>query len=75
MVLTVCSLCGLGSIPSHGRVFKGFTMADQTQSTRPEQVWQEMAQSPLNGMKKNNGHRGGRPMSNQGQTIALTKTS
>jgi len=52
MVLTVCSLCGLGSIPSHGRVFKGFTMADQTQSTRPEQVWQEMAQSPLIGMKK-----------------------
>jgi len=35
-------------MPSHGGVFQGFSLPDQTLRIRPEPVRQKMAQSPLN---------------------------
>ena len=47
--LTYCPVCGTGSIPSHDGIFQRiFSRAYRTLPTRPEPVWQKMAQSPLN---------------------------
>ena len=48
MCVTVCSLHGQGSIPSHGRVFQGILPWSHS-APRPEPVWQKIAQSPLYG--------------------------
>jgi len=40
-----CPLHGSGSIPGHGRVFQGISLADHTLPTRPQPALQKMAQS------------------------------
>jgi len=50
-----------------------FSLADHTLPTRPEPAWQKMAQSPPQWHHTTCRHRGGRPKSNHGQTMAEAK--
>jgi len=72
IALSACPPRGPGSIPSHGRIFRGISLADDIPPTRPQPAWQKMAQSPLNDTTELSEQRGGRPKLNYGQAMGKT---